>query len=150
MSEGMEHRTDERLATLRLLAEEAAGDFVASSGDGTLLGLSRETLIAFLDALVEARAEVAEWEQTNALMRRREAPWIARWQQETGKLDTLPDYGEMLAWLVKQADDAEAHGRTLLEVVEAVKWWLSEKVPSEMVKAQAVLRAAYDRLAAGK
>ena len=67
-----------------------------------------EALVAYRTALSEAEAEVAEWEQTNALMRRREAPLIARWQQETGKLDTLPDYGAMLAWLVKQADDAKA------------------------------------------
>ena len=61
----------------------------------------------------DVESELAEWEQLAALMRRREAPWIARWQQETGKPNTLPDYGEILAWIVEKAERAEA-------VVEAV------------------------------
>lgn len=56
------------------------------------------------ERLEAALEEVAEYEQLAALMRRREEPWIKRWQQETGKAHTLPDYGEFLGWLITKLD----------------------------------------------
>ena len=42
--------------------------------------------------------------------RKREAPWVAAWQQDTGKHHTLPDYGEFLGWLIDRVDAAKAAG----------------------------------------
>jgi hypothetical protein len=65
--------------------------------------------LAEKDAAIKAHLEdLAEYEHLAALMRRREEPWIEQWAKATGKHDTLPDYGELLAWIVKRAETAEA------------------------------------------
>lgn len=53
------------------------------------------------------------------LQRKRERPWIERWRQETGKHDTLPDYGAMLEWVIGKADAAEAREQKLREALQA-------------------------------
>ncbi len=54
-----------------------------------------------------AEEEVREYDQLLELHRKREQPWIAAWQAATGKDGTLPDYGDMLAWIAGRAEAAE-------------------------------------------
>lgn len=54
-----------------------------------------------------ARSDLEDWDHLAALMRDREQPWIEQWQREANKPATLPDYGEMLGWLVAKLEQAE-------------------------------------------
>jgi len=65
--------------------------------------------------LVAAEEDVEAFERLSELQRRRERPWIARWRRETGKVLVLPDYGEMLAWIVSKVEAAEREAERLRE-----------------------------------
>lgn len=69
------------------------------------IGAENTQLRAALHAVSE---ELDEHQHLAALQEKRERPWVARWQQETGKHDTLPDYGAILEWIVGKAEQAEA------------------------------------------
>ena len=66
----------------------------------------------------EALAEVGEYEQLTDLQRRREQPWIEQWRVETGQPLSLPDYGQMLNWILDKAYAAQARVRVLEEVLK--------------------------------
>lgn len=69
----------------------------------------------------QAREEIAEYEQVAALQRKREEPWIRRWQAETGKGPlVLPDYGVLMAWILDKAEQAEQERDEAREVVARV------------------------------
>lgn len=55
----------------------------------------------------ELELEVKELTGIFELQRKREQPWIERWRQETGKELSVPDYGEMLNWIMDKAEKAE-------------------------------------------
>lgn len=55
----------------------------------------------------ELEKEVQELVGIFELQRKREKPWIERWRQETGKELSVPDYGEMLNWIMDKAERAE-------------------------------------------
>lgn len=57
--------------------------------------------------------EVSEHDTLRDLMRRREQPWIERWQAATGQPNTLPDYGVILAWIADRAEAAEREAERL-------------------------------------
>jgi hypothetical protein len=64
---------------------------------------------------LELGRELRETEEDRAALQalfdlqvRRETLWIERWQQETGNPLSLPDYGDILAWILDKADAAEA------------------------------------------
>ncbi len=56
----------------------------------------------------ELRERVAEHDTLFDLAQKRERPWIEAWREATGKHNTLPDYGKMLAWICDRAESAEA------------------------------------------
>ena len=84
--------------------------------------------------LRQAQEEISEYEALAALQRKRERPWIALWQQETGKHTSLPDYGEFLGWLVTKLDalreQVAAQQAELIETREQGFWaaveWLDK------------------------
>jgi hypothetical protein len=52
--------------------------------------------------------ELMDFDTLAALQRHREQPYIARWQEETGKGDLVhPDYGEFLQWLIERLEALE-------------------------------------------
>lgn len=55
----------------------------------------------------ELEKEVVELTGIFELQRKRERPWIERWRQETGKDLSVPDYGEMLNWIMDKAEKAK-------------------------------------------
>src|SRR5262245_55570097 len=57
--------------------------------------------------LTKAVEEVTDLTRTFELQRKRERPWIERWRQETGKHDSVPDYGATLEWIMDKAEQAE-------------------------------------------
>lgn len=66
---------------------------------------------------IAAKLRAAERERTadealHDLIRQRELPWVRRWQEATGKDESVyPDYGELLTWLAERAETAERHAR---------------------------------------
>lgn len=71
-----------------------------------------------LRALVEAYRELDEYEHLAALMRKREEPYITRWQLENDRPNTLPDYGEFLLWLLEALDVARDRRRRTQDWLE--------------------------------
>lgn len=88
------------------------------------------------ERLEAALEEVAEYEQLAALMRRREEPWIKRWQQETGKAHTFPDYGEFLGWLVEKLESSR---RLLAEILD-IEQRTTYPSPGIAAKIKAILK----------
>lgn len=72
------------------------------------------------DATEVLRERVAEHDSLFDLAQKRERPWIEAWRKATGKHNTLPDYGEMLAWICDRAEAAEAHVVELAGALEAI------------------------------
>ena len=77
-----------------------------SVSDDLALALLTANLSLARRQAVEVQEEVVELRALFDLQLKREKPWVARWQQETGKPDTLPDYGDFIAWLLDKADRA--------------------------------------------
>lgn len=74
------------------------------------------------ESLAMSMAEALEQEELEALMRRRELPFIRRWQQETGKGELVhPDYGDILRWIMDKADAAESEAAALRERVAGLE-----------------------------
>jgi len=71
--------------------------------------LDAEDAVRYIEELEQERddlrLELSGWDDLLELQRKREQPWVERWQQETGKADTLPDYGEFLGWLIAKLDE---------------------------------------------
>jgi hypothetical protein len=70
-------------------------------GQAVDAGTQLVSMTAERDSLFE---EVQEWEQLNDMLREREKPWIERWRAETGHHWSLPDYGELIAWIIDKSD----------------------------------------------
>jgi chromosome segregation ATPase len=96
------------LDAARKVVEEASRYFGRVLPDHQVDGIAK-SVAAHVRAVVEEKeAEIQEYDILANLQRQRERPWIKRWQQEIpGKAHTLPDYGEMLGWLVSKAEAAE-------------------------------------------
>ena len=90
----------------------ASGETMTATQAATLLGIA-ERLRAGVERL---RKSDDDWSALLELQRTREKPWIERWRQETGKHLSLPDYGDMLAWIVERAEAAETEAANLREV----------------------------------
>ena len=75
-----------------------------SVSDDLALALLTANLSLARRQAVEVQEEVVELRALFDLQLKREKPWVARWQQETGKPDTLPDYGDFIAWLFDKAE----------------------------------------------
>lgn len=88
---------------------ECAGVSYDVSEAGSLPRLHARSALALITerlAALEADVEI-HWASLE-LFRRREAPWIEQWRQETGEHLSLPDYGDMLAWLAGKAAYGDA------------------------------------------
>lgn len=114
-------------------------------------GYDRHDLALYRRLLATARAyhaaqeDVGDYEALGELQRRRELPWIRRWQIDTGKLDTLPDYGEIIGWITSKADAAEAEAARLLLVcstVDEARLQLETRLKEENARLRAVVEAA--------
>jgi len=76
-------------------------------------------LLAGRTALAADRDEL---QGTFDLQRRRETPWIERWRREDpARANTLPDYGELLRWILDKADVAEARWAARERLMRAVR-----------------------------
>lgn len=114
------------------------------------VALRDELVLRVARALADAAEEISEWEALAALQRKREQPWHEMWRRETGKHDTLPDYGEFLGWLVAKIADAEQRAQ---RAEAQLKYWddqddilgqpLRERV-WEMIQQLNAVRSAWD------
>ena len=71
-------------------------------------GHYRQTRSEAADAVEALREDLAGYDSLFNLQQKRERPWIEAWRKATGKHDTLPDYGKLLAWICDRAETAEA------------------------------------------
>ena len=69
----------------------------------------------------KALVEVDEYEHLSDLQRKREQPWIEQWRVETGQPLSLPDYGQMLGWILDKADAAQARVQVLEEALRTLR-----------------------------
>lgn len=76
------------------------------------------------------REENYEFEQIAALQRKREQPWIERWREEDPekRANMLPDYGQIMGWIMDKAEAAEA----LVREVEAHRDQLEQNRVAEV------------------
>lgn len=73
------------------------------------VGYTRDLINKITIAAIEAlRERVAGYDTLFDLALKRESQWIEAWQEETGKQNTLPDYGVILAWICDRAETAQA------------------------------------------
>lgn len=66
---------------------------------------------ALVDAVLDLSQELSGLHNLLEIQRGREAPWLARWRDETRKFNLIPDYGEMLGWLFAKLDEYRAAER---------------------------------------
>ncbi len=60
-----------------------------------------------LTTITELRAEIADHDRRLALQHSRTIAADRLWQKDTGRYDTMPDLGDLIAWLLKRAGAAE-------------------------------------------
>ena len=81
---------------------------------------------ALLEEVGRLRAELADLSEhvdfRLRMAQEREAPYVSQWRRETGKPNTLPDYGDLLRWVIGKneafhhlAAAARRHARALRE-----------------------------------
>jgi hypothetical protein len=74
--------------------------------------------LAELAKLAKLQEELEAHDHTLALQWKRERPWVDEWRDETGRHDTLPDYGDMLSWLADKIIALRQENEQLRGVVQ--------------------------------
>ena len=96
-------------------------DFIAMLTD--LTGVSNHLACALVEANIDEvrqqaialradRDDLREHVDFGIRMaQKREAPYVEQWRRETGKPDTLPDYGDLLHWVIARREALLAAAR---------------------------------------
>lgn len=126
---------------------EIQRDYDESVGSKWLAGLLRQNCGDLLTHIRELQAQVDEYDHLFELQRQRERPWLEQWREETGKHDTLPDYGETLNWLMTKAEQARAECQQLQKELEWAKSsnQLFSKAVTEALRTTLALKAELDK-----
>lgn len=98
-------------------ALQSSENHIRLEKNGVMVGVSRQAIDEVVQAYRSSQADNAEWQEMFDLQHKRTHEADKLWQAAHNKPDTLPDLGELVFWLLKRAEEAEA------QIEKSVQSW---------------------------